>query len=108
MARDAGINLEIQTLDWASQLARYTSGNYQAMIFGYSARLDPSFMFSAFVGDKRAEPRKVWGTPNALGLLRQSMYAEDSARQAVFDAMESAFRSEAPAVILYNSRRVTA
>src|SRR3546814_6795342 len=42
MARDAGINIEVETIDWASQLARYTNGNYQAMVFGFSSRLDPS------------------------------------------------------------------
>src|SRR3546814_1241957 len=40
MARDAGINIEVETIDWASQLARYTHGNYQALVFGFSARLD--------------------------------------------------------------------
>lgn len=109
MAREAGINFEIVTLDWATQLARYSSGTYQAMLFGYSARLDPSLLFNAFVGDKRVDPRKVWDTPAALSLLRQSLETEEPrARQAVFDAMDRQFRAEAPAVILYNTRRVTA
>jgi peptide/nickel transport system substrate-binding protein len=109
MAREAGINFEIVTLDWATQLARYSSGEYQAMLFGYSARLDPSLLFNAFIGDKSVDPRKVWDTPAALSLLRQSFDAEDPrARQAVFDAMDRQFRAEAPAIILYNSRRVTA
>lgn len=108
MARDAGINLEIQTLDWATHLARYSSGEYQAMLFGYSARLDPSLMFNAFVGDKQVDPRKVWSSPAALQLLRRSIETEGSERQAVFDTMEQAFRDETPAVILYNTRRVTA
>lgn len=109
MARDAGINLQIVMLDWATHLARYSSGDYQAMVFGYSARLDPSLMFNAFIGDKADDPRKVWDTPAARTLLRASIGESDTAkRQAIFDRMDAAFRAEVPAIILYNTRRVTA
>jgi peptide/nickel transport system substrate-binding protein len=109
MARDAGINIEVVTLDWASQLARYTGGNYQAMVFGFSARLDPSLSFGVLVGDKAKEPRKTWDTPVANALLRQSITTGDrGARQEIFDQMERHFRADAPAIILYNTRRVTA
>jgi peptide/nickel transport system substrate-binding protein len=109
MARQAGINFEIVSLDWATHLARYSSGNYQAMVFGYSARLDPSLMYGAFTGDKAQDPRKVWGTPGALALLRRSQEEGDPARrQLIFDEMERLFRQEAPAVMLYNSRRLAA
>lgn len=109
MAREAGIDFELVSLDWASHLARYSSGNYQAMVFGYSARLDPSMMYNAFTGDKRDDPRKVWGTPQALDLLHRSQTAKSSSeRQQAFDAMEQAFRADAPAVIFYNTRRITA
>lgn len=109
MAREAGINFEIVSLDWATHLARYSSGNYQAMVFGYSARLDPSLMYGAFTGDKDQDVRKVWGTPGALALLRRSQEEGDPAkRQLIFDEMEALFRQEAPAVALYNSRRLGA
>jgi peptide/nickel transport system substrate-binding protein len=109
MAREAGINLEIVPLDWATHLARYSSGNYQAMVFGYSPRLDPSLMYLAFTGDKAEDPRKVWSTPQAIALLRRSQETDDPAqRQRIFDAMEQAFRADAPAVMFYNSRRLAA
>jgi len=109
MARDAGINIEVETIDWASQLARYTNGNYQAMVFGFSARLDPSLTYGVLIGDKREEPRKAWDTPEAHALLRQSIATADpAARQRIFDALERRFRAEVPAIILYNTHRVTA
>ena len=109
MAREAGINLQIVTLDWASQLARYTNGDYQAMVFGFSARLDPSLSFGLLIGDKAQDPRKTWDSPAAMALLRQSIATADpKARQAIFDRLDQSFRRDAPAVILYNTRRVTA
>jgi peptide/nickel transport system substrate-binding protein len=108
MARDAGINLEIVSLDWATQLARYSSGNYQATVFGFSARLDPSLLFGLLIGDPKADPRKVWNSPRAIALLHQSVVTGDRrARQAIFDRLEAQFRDEVPAIILYNTRRIT-
>jgi peptide/nickel transport system substrate-binding protein len=109
MAREAGINIRIVTLDWATQLARYSSGDYQATTFGFSARLDPSLMFNVLIGDRARDPRKVWNSPAAIALLQQSVTTGDKvARQKIFDTLDRQFRAEVPAIVLYNSRRVIA
>jgi peptide/nickel transport system substrate-binding protein len=109
MARRAGIAMRIVTLDWASQLARYQRGDYQAMLFGFSARLDPSLIYGTMIGSKASDPRKIWDTPEARALYQQSVETADpKARQLIFDRMEVAWRRDVPAAVLYNSRRVTA
>jgi peptide/nickel transport system substrate-binding protein len=109
MARDAGINLKLTSLDWASHFARYASGDYQAMIFSFSARLDPALTLDTLIGDKAREPRKAWDSPIARTRLAQSIATADSGqRQRFFDTLDRQFRSDAPAVILFNSRRITA
>jgi peptide/nickel transport system substrate-binding protein len=109
MARQAGINIEIETLDWASQLARYGSGNYQMMTQGFSARLDPSLLFNVLIGDKTRDPRKTWGTEDARRMLQRSMETGDpAARQAAFDALDKAFMDYTPAIIFYNTSRIAA
>jgi peptide/nickel transport system substrate-binding protein len=109
MAREAGIRIDIVTLDWAGQVARYSSGDYQAMIFGFSARLDPSLNYETLIGDKRTDPRKVWDSPTARALHQQSIETEDpAARQVVFDTLERQFRQDVPAIALFNTSRVTA
>jgi peptide/nickel transport system substrate-binding protein len=109
MARDVGINIQVVTLDWATQLARYSSGDYQATMFGFSARLDPSLMFGVLIGDRASDPRKVWNSPEAIALLHQSVVTGDRGeRQKVLDALDARFRADVPAIILYNTRRVTA
>jgi peptide/nickel transport system substrate-binding protein len=109
MAREAGIRIEIVTLDWATQLARYSDGHYQAMVFGFSARLDPSLMFGVLIGDRSRDPRKVWNAPAAIGLLKQSLAESDRGRrQSIFDALDRQFRADVPAIILYSTQRITA
>ena len=102
MLQEAGIKLELEVLDWATELDRYTKGDYQAMSFGYSARLDPSLSFEMVSGDKDKQPRKVWDNKEALDLLAKSMQVTDKAeRQALFDQMETLFRADVAMIPLY-------
>lgn len=102
MVAEAGIKLDLDVLEWATELDRYTKGDYQAMSFGYSARLDPSLSFEMVSGNKDAEPRKVWDDPEGLALLADSMrVGAKPARQAIFDRMETLFRADMPMIPLY-------
>jgi peptide/nickel transport system substrate-binding protein len=108
MAAQAGIHLQIETVDWPAHLSRYTVGNYQLMVQSFSARLDPTLSFGLFIGDKRQEPRKVWDTPRSRELLEEATRSADPAvRQAVFDRLTLDFLDEVPAVVLYNSSRLS-
>jgi peptide/nickel transport system substrate-binding protein len=109
MARDAGINIQVVSVDWATQLSHYSNGDYQATMFGFSARLDPSLMYNVLIGDRAVDPRKVWNSREAIDLLHQSVVTGDRAqRQKILDTLEQKFRAEVPAIVLYNTRRVTA
>jgi peptide/nickel transport system substrate-binding protein len=109
MAMEAGINIQIDMMDWAAQLDRYNSGNYQAMMFAYSARLDPSLSYEAFIGDKNVDARKVWADPLARALLSRSRASGDPvARQAAFDALHRLFVQRVPAIVLFNSGHIAA
>lgn len=109
MARKAGIHFKIEVVDWATQLDCFQRGAYQAMVFPYSARLDASFSYSALIGSKAIEPRKVWDDPVARGLLAQSMATDDPAlRQPAFDGLHERFLQQVPMLILYNPLHVSA
>lgn len=104
MAKEAGLNFEVEVLEWATLLDRYTKGDYQAMAFTYSARLDPSLSFDMISGDKDKQPRKVWDNPEALALIARSTELSDrAARQAVFDQLEARLREDVPAVFMYSA-----
>jgi peptide/nickel transport system substrate-binding protein len=108
MAAQAGIHVQIETLDWPAHLARYTTGDYQLMIESFSPRLDPALSFGLFIGDKHREPRKTWDTPRAKELLEQAMQTADpNARQTIFDQLTRDFLDEVPAVVLFNSSRLS-
>lgn len=109
MAQAVGINIEIEVLDWATQLDRYNKGEYQAMSFVYSARLDPSLSFEMLTGPKATQPRKVWDNPDAEKMLRESMLTADKdKRQALFDEMHKRFIADVPMVVLFNGSEIAA
>lgn len=109
MLRDAGINSELEVIEWATQLDRYLRGDFQLMAFGFSARLDPSLSFEMFTGPKATQPRKVWDSPQVQAMLEDSMReAAPERRRAIFEAMFRRLIEEVPMVALYSSNNHSA
>jgi peptide/nickel transport system substrate-binding protein len=107
MAAEAGINIELEVLDWATQLDRYTKGKYQTMSFIYSARLDPSLSYEMVSGPKATEPRKVWDDPEVqLKLARSMQIADRAQRQVLFDELHRKMLNDVPFIVLFNSADV--
>ena len=103
MMQAVGLNVEIEVLEWATQLDRYQKGTYQMMSFSYSARFDPALSYEQVSGPKDKQPRKVWEDPEGLKLLEQAMTVTDKpARQKLFDAMHRRFQETVPMIVLYN------
>ena len=103
MLQSVGINVEIEVLEWATQLDRYNKGNYQMMSFSYSSRLDPALSFEQFTGPKDKQPRKVWDNPEAQALLDQAFTVSDPAeRQKLFDQLYALQLADTPLIILFN------
>lgn len=104
MLKEAGIESELEVLEWATQLDRYSRGDYQMMAFGFSARLDPSLSFEMFTGPKATQPRKAWDNPAVQAMLDQTMAEGDPARRrSLFEAMQARLMEEVPIIALYSS-----
>lgn len=104
MLQEAGINAEIEVLEWGAQQDKWQKGNYQMMSFSYSSRMDPSLSFEAVMGPKDTQPRKVWEDAQALEQLTASMRETDPAkRQALFDALHGRMMEQVPIIALFNT-----
>lgn len=109
MWQAVGIKVEIEVIDWATQLDRYNKGNYQLQSFSYSARFDPALGFEQFAGDKDKQPRKIWEEPKALGLIDKAMETADRAeRQTLFDTLHKDLIEQAPIIFTFNGFDVVA
>jgi len=104
MAAEAGIRIDLEVLDWATQLDRYTKGKYQTMAFIYSARLDPSLSYEMISGPKSTQPRKVWDDSLVQEKLAESTRSSDRAkRQVLFDELHRKMLEDVPFIVLFNS-----
>jgi peptide/nickel transport system substrate-binding protein len=103
MMQAVGINAKIEVLEWATQLDRYNSGNYQMSSFTYSSRLDPALSYEQFSGPKAKQPRKVWDDPYAQKLIDASFVEPDpKKRQFLFDQLHTVMLEKTPLIVLYN------
>ena len=109
MLQAVGINVEIEVLEWATQLDRYNKGAYQMMSFSYSSRLDPALSFEQFMGPKDKQSRKIWDNPEAQALLdKASVLSDQGERQKLFDELYRRQLVETPLIILFNGIEASA
>jgi peptide/nickel transport system substrate-binding protein len=109
MAQEAGINIQLETYDWATMLDRYNKGSFTAMSFSYSARLDPFLSFDMVSGNKDEKPNKVWDNAKGREILAESGRVSDPAeRQKYFDQLEGMLRADVPLIVLYSGSRTSA
>ncbi|TKT76323.1 ABC transporter substrate-binding protein [Aquamicrobium sp. LC103] len=109
MLASAGINAKLDVRDWATQLEDYRAGKYELSIFAYSARLDPLLSFQSLIGDKSAEPTRMWDDDKAEELLEKVVGLREPAdRKTVFTELNEEMGQQVPILGLFNLPSVTA
>jgi peptide/nickel transport system substrate-binding protein len=109
MAQQAGINLVVEVVEFATQLSRYNKGDYQLMVWNYTPYLDPVFGLDRFIGDRTAQADRVWSSPAAIELVEKLMEtAAPEARQPLFDALHRLFIDDAPMIVWSSGVSVSA
>ncbi len=103
MMQQAGLNVQIEVLDYATQVDRRRSGNYQVISQSVAPRLDPALMYSFYVGNKDKNSSLMWDDPKAVELMNTA-YAESDQekRQKIFDEFHELMLKEMPGIFLYD------
>ena len=103
MMQQAGLNVQIEVLDYATQVERRRSGNYQVISQSVSPRLDPALMMSFYVGDKDENTSLMWENPKAIELLDAAYRETDQAkRQQIFDDFHTLMLEDMPGLFMYD------
>jgi len=109
MAREAGINIRLQVVEWAEQMAHWLSGKYQLMSFGFSARADPSLSYAAILGNPELNHSLIWSDPDAIRLAANAERTTDpAARQRLFDQLYALMIRDCPMIVLFSPADVDA
>jgi len=103
MMQQAGLNIQIEVLDYATQVERRRSGNYQVISQSVAPRFDPALAYSFYVGDKEKNASLMWDNPKAIELMNAAYVESDQAkRQAIFDQFHELMLQEMPGIFLYD------
>lgn len=103
MLAKAGMVVDLEVVDWATQLANYREGNFQLMSFGYSTKIDPSLDLAALIGRKAKSAFYQWDDRNVDDLvLRISLETSRPARQALLEDLHRRMIEQVPILPLFN------
>jgi peptide/nickel transport system substrate-binding protein len=104
MLRKAGLNVELEVLEWTAQLNRYLEGKFQLMSFAYSARADPVLGYETFLGLKKRNAWIQWENAEAQGLIERASIVSDAVeRRSLFEKVHELMLQDVPILNLYNS-----
>jgi peptide/nickel transport system substrate-binding protein len=103
MVAEAGFNVSLKSMEFASLLAEQTAGNYQASQVGWSGRIDPDGNIHQFLTCKGGINDSKYCNPEVDKLLdeaRRSTNEED--RKARYDAARKILAKDLPIIYLYH------
>ena len=103
MAQEAGIDIQIRSSEFASQLRDQQQGKFQMSRIGWSGRIDPDGNIHQFVTSKGNQNDGRYSNPEVDKLLDQARTVYDVAeRKKLYDAAQAILQDELPIVYLYN------
>ncbi|MCA0851068.1 ABC transporter substrate-binding protein [Salipiger thiooxidans] len=109
MLMSAGLNAQLEVLDWSAQLDNYLNGKFQMQSFSFSPRFDPTLMYAALISDKSTSKWAQWGSPEAIALLKKSGEVLDpKERMEVFAELHTMMIKEVPTIGLFYAPAVEA
>jgi peptide/nickel transport system substrate-binding protein len=102
MANEAGFDVKIQAMEFASSLQASQNGQYQAYLIGWSGRVDIDGNTYAFLHSGQTNNASGYSNPAVDQLLDQGRGMVDPAkRRAVYDQMWPTLRQDLPITYLW-------
>jgi peptide/nickel transport system substrate-binding protein len=108
MLQAAGINAKLEVMDFATQLQKYYSGDYEMMTWNYAPTLDPALLLDRITGSKETTPSKIWADPKARELVNELMRTPADKRQPVYDKIQELYVEDAPMLVWASSQATDA
>ncbi len=103
MASEAGFNVKLKSMEFASLLADQSAGNYQASQVGWSGRVDPDGNIHQFMTCKGGINDSKYCKPEVDALLDAARQGTDLAsRKANYDAAQDILINDLPIIYLYH------
>jgi peptide/nickel transport system substrate-binding protein len=109
MASEAGFDIKIQAMEFASSLTASQRGEYEAYLIGWSGRVDIDGNTYAFLHSGQGNNASHYGNPEVDRLLDEGRGMTDPAkRKAAYDKMWPILRQDLPITYLWSPANIVA
>ena len=102
MAREGGIDLKLQAVEFQTQLQRQARGDFQASLIGWSGRVDPDGNISTLLGCKSPTNDARWCGDAESVLLKAQAETDAQARVALYHQAIDMIVDARPIIYLYH------
>jgi peptide/nickel transport system substrate-binding protein len=109
MAAEAGFDLKIRLLEWATSLKQAQAGEYQMFLLGWSGRIDPDGNSYVFLHTKAPQNEAFYSNPEADKALEEARLVTDPAqRKAIYEKLTKIVLNDEPVIYLYHRKLLIA
>jgi peptide/nickel transport system substrate-binding protein len=109
MAAEAGFDLKIRILEWATSLNQAQAGEYQMFLLGWSGRIDPDGNSYVFLHTKAPQNEAFYSNPEADKVLEDARLITDPAqRKAIYEKLTKIALNDDPLIYLYHRKLLIA
>ena len=109
MAAEAGFDLKIRLLEWATSLKQAQAGEYQMFLLGWSGRIDPDGNSYVFLHTKAPQNEAFYSNPEADKALEEARLVTDLVqRKAIYEKLTKIVLNDEPLIYLYHRKLLIA
>jgi peptide/nickel transport system substrate-binding protein len=109
MAAEAGFDLKIRLIEFATSFKQAQAGEFQAFLIGWSGRIDPDGNSYVFLHDKAPQNDGGYSNPEADKALEEARLITDPAqRKAIYEKLIKIVLNDEPLIYLYHRKLLIA
>ncbi len=109
MAAEAGFDLKIRLIEFATSFKQAQAGEFQAFLIGWSGRIDPDGNSYVFLHTKAPQNDGVYSNPEAdKGFEDARLITDPAQRKAIYEKVTGAVLKDEPIIYLYHRKLLIA
>jgi peptide/nickel transport system substrate-binding protein len=109
MAAEAGIDLKIRVVEFATTFKQAQAGEFQAFLIGWSGRIDPDGNSYVFMHTKAPQNDGGYSNPEADKAMEDARLITDPAqRKAIYEKLTKIVLNDEPLIYLYHRKLLIA
>jgi peptide/nickel transport system substrate-binding protein len=105
MAAEAGFDLKIRLIEFATSFRQAQAGEFQAFLIGWSGRIDPDGNSYVFLHTKAPQNDGLYSNPEAdKGFEDARLITDPAQRKAIYERVTGAVLRDEPIIYLYHRK----